>query len=1214
MPFIPTWNVFPKKAALLCWALWLCGFAADAQTAGLYIHFPDDIVASTCDPSDTTGWGSPAVLPLSNENVGIAYSDQVFLSLPDTCFKVLRTWSVVDWNTYNPVLPLVQIPNPGGLTGPTVSAPGTAAPWAPSLLGGLNYGGFWSANANGYQYVQIISQVDTSSTQTAGLYIHFPDDIVASTCDPSDTTGWGSPAVLPLSNENVGIAYSDQVFLSLPDTCFKVLRTWSVVDWNTYNPVLPLVQIPNPGGLTGPTVSAPGTAAPWAPSLLGGLNYGGFWSANANGYQYVQIISQVDTSSAAGMYIHFPADLVLISCDAADTLGWPQPVVQTLSNASVEMVYQDFVISSGTDFCRKVERTWTIIDWNHFDPGLPFVNVPNPAGLPGPIVSAPGTPAPWAPSLLGGLNYGGLWSATANGYIYKQLITFVPIVCPNDTVLVATPPACSASLDYTIGSAAGSVLLQIAGLPSGSAFPVGATVNTFQVAGATFKCSFTVTVKDLTPPVVHCKTLTTVNIGADSPADCYEGGVAWVNASIFDDGSSDDCGNIHRTIQRQPPSYSDCIQGLNPVNGHPGCDDTAPDSPSEFERAISEQDSIKFYCCEAGTAQQLHLRAYQLNSDGSYATDLNGKPIFSQCIATVQVAQSACGDSIPSLSGYIKLDPAGNCQADVNQIGFSGLVVKMLDSNGDTLYASSGLQGGYRFEAPAAGNAILEVMPPLPLWEICDNPDTLNIPAGAQVFHNFSAHPATECPILTVDLATGLLRPCRTGNWQVAYCNIGGGIAEDAYVQIVAAQPLSLLGASEPFVLNGDTMTVQVGDVAVGGCGAFSVSVFTPCDTSIIGDQLCVEAHIFPDTFCVPASAIWSGAQMETSAVCEGDSVRFTLRNTGSSPTTKALKYMIIDDMVVMLQGEVPAGLPAGAMLQKVVPGNGDLLRLRSEQEPGHPSAQPPSVAVENCNGTTAAGLLLEFENEDGNSFTDLECQEVVSSFDPNEKLAFPRGFSAQHFIEANSQLTYQINFQNTGTDTTFLVVLRDTLSSLLDPASIRVGASSHPFTWSLSGKGILEFRFDPIQLPNASVNEAASHGFVQFKVKQKKNNPIGSHLENRAGIYFDLVNPVVLTNPVWHTIGKDFIATSSVKNPFEAVPNTLHVFPNPATDDAFLVLEGEKTVRVRLLDVMGREVRTLTGKAPGALLRREGLAAGLYFVEVSDGKGGLQTGKLVWK
>lgn len=63
------------------------------------------------------------------------------------------------------------------------------------------------------------------------------------------------------------------------------------------------------------------------------------------------------------------------------------------------------------------------------------------------------------------------------------------------------------------------VITQTAGLPSGSVFPVGVTTNTFTAtdeSGNTSTCSFTVTVRDVQPPVINCPV--NMNVTATSAA------------------------------------------------------------------------------------------------------------------------------------------------------------------------------------------------------------------------------------------------------------------------------------------------------------------------------------------------------------------------------------------------------------------------------------------------------------------------------------------------------------------------------------------------------------------------------------------------------------------------------------------------------------------------------------------------------------------------
>jgi hypothetical protein len=68
-------------------------------------------------------------------------------------------------------------------------------------------------------------------------------------------------------------------------------------------------------------------------------------------------------------------------------------------------------------------------------------------------------------------------------------------------------------ITITYGNSTSSVI-QTAGLPSGSSFPVGTTINTFEINdgnGNTSTCSFNVTVTDDEDPVIVCPTNMTVN-------------------------------------------------------------------------------------------------------------------------------------------------------------------------------------------------------------------------------------------------------------------------------------------------------------------------------------------------------------------------------------------------------------------------------------------------------------------------------------------------------------------------------------------------------------------------------------------------------------------------------------------------------------------------------------------------------------------------------
>ena len=92
------------------------------------------------------------------------------------------------------------------------------------------------------------------------------------------------------------------------------------------------------------------------------------------------------------------------------------------------------------------------------------------------------------------------------------------IICPGDIIVSNDPGICSAVVNYVapVGTdnCPGPITTQIAGLPSGSTFPAGTTVNTFlvtDVSGNTAQCSFNVIVNDTELPVIACPANLAVN-------------------------------------------------------------------------------------------------------------------------------------------------------------------------------------------------------------------------------------------------------------------------------------------------------------------------------------------------------------------------------------------------------------------------------------------------------------------------------------------------------------------------------------------------------------------------------------------------------------------------------------------------------------------------------------------------------------------------------
>jgi hypothetical protein len=257
---------------------------------------------------------------------------------------------------------------------------------------------------------------------------------------------------------------------------------------------------------------------------------------------------------------------------------------------------------------------------------------------------------------------------------------------------------------------------------------------------------------------------------------------------------------------------------------------------------------------------------------------------------------------------------------------------------------------------------------------------------------------------------------------------------------------------------------------------------------------------------------------------------------------------------------------------------------------------------------TTCLPPLLPGNNNNG--WRNVEyCQVFRGPYDPNDKTAWPEGEGEQHIIEPETRIHYHIRFQNTGNDTAFLVVLRDTLSPYIDVRTLQPGASSHPYRLVINDEGLLQFRFENISLPDSSTNFEESQGFVQFSILPRQDALPGTQIFNSAGIYFDF-NPPIITNTVHHTLGR---LSTSVKPEPNLEPDVL-IAPNPAHHDVRFSWEkyDSQDFVLDIWDASGRLVHRAEGRGDSFLWHRNSIPAGIYWYRLQLEKAGMARGKLV--
>lgn len=544
-----------------------------------------------------------------------------------------------------------------------------------------------------------------------------------------------------------------------------------------------------------------------------------------------------------------------------------------------------------------------------------------------------------------------------------------------------------------------------------------------------------------------------------------------------------------------------------------------------------------------------------------------------------------------------------DCTMNNDEIGLEDWVVQAVN---DTLsfYTNTDENGNYFLPVDTKSGAPIDytvsAFPISSYWDFCEN----DIPVAASYLDtiaiDFAAQALINCPFPELQLNNTAIRPCESSDIQVQYCNTGTAVAENAGMEITLHDFLTFENSTiTPTTNNGQTYTFDFGEVPINECVSFVITAMVDCDAEI-GDVLCMDAQIFPDTICMVPGQAWSGALLQANYTCNNDEIQFNIENIGSANMNEALDYIIIEDAVLLMQGNVDLA-PTQNIQPDALPLDGSIYHLILPQESGAPGAPWITLNANDCpNGTNSE--FNQLPNYQGNPFMLTFCLPTVGPYDPNDKQAYPVGVGENHDILPNTNLEYKIRFQNVGTDTAFRVVIRDTLSQFVNPASIVPGLSSHPYDWRLDGDGHLTFTFQNINLPDSTTNLAASQGFITYKIAQREDLAEGTRIENRAGIYFDFNDPII-TNTTFHTIKYwlDIIdETVTVAQPTMEVK----IMPNPMTNGAWIELKGseyDEMLELTLFDVTGKKIKTVQGTDGKIWLKRDGLNAGMYFFTIEN-------------
>jgi len=517
---------------------------------------------------------------------------------------------------------------------------------------------------------------------------------------------------------------------------------------------------------------------------------------------------------------------------------------------------------------------------------------------------------------------------------------------------------------------------------------------------------------------------------------------------------------------------------------------------------------------------------FSVDSDGNYLIiaqsqlkDALEEDILS-CKSFIIKADALGNSTSNAITGKLSIDQGNNCIPESGESGLEDWLV-IADGTAESYYATSNADGNYFVEVPP-GDYSVRVIPSGTYWEACDGPAFISIdnPYDTTTYNfNFNDQ-SIVCADMEIDLSTPFLGYCEENIYNVKYRNNGTVASAGAMVDIILPTSFSLINSNATLIEQDDTLYVfSIEDVPVNEAGSFQFTVAHDCTNQVEGLTHELQARIRPDDICLPQAPVWDEASIELRANVIGDNVQFIIKNVGTGNMGQALTGVIIEDWFI--PRTEPIQLNSFESDTITVTPEGKTVRLEIPQTAGHPGRSNPSITVEgvgtNMGGGITMGYVNHYPEDDANIFKSIDAQVSYDNFLPNVLRAYPRGYGIDRAIAPNDDIEYHLRFQHTGNDTLPWLYIENELPDELNVETLRPGASSHPYDYEIVGDGVVRFNFTNINLVGDEIDEAASYGFIKFKVSQQPGLANGTGFFNEVTV--QTPNSRKKTNGVWHTI-----------------------------------------------------------------------------------------------
>lgn len=380
------------------------------------------------------------------------------------------------------------------------------------------------------------------------------------------------------------------------------------------------------------------------------------------------------------------------------------------------------------------------------------------------------------------------------------------------------------------------------------------------------------------------------------------------------------------------------------------------------------------------------------------------------------------------------------------------------------------------------------------------------------------------------------------------------------------------------------------------GTGATATQTYTAGGTYTVC-HIINTASSCKDTFCLTVNAPMPGRNLKVTHYgipYIKDTPRYAYviyQNIGTTTESGIVEYKYPAGMTLVYTSIAPLsniGNKLTFSVGSLAPGASGSIYIMMQT--------PAGFALGSIKCDTAIILPISGDIAPSNN-TSYECDSVVASWDPNDKIANPKGVGEAGNIDpATKEINYLINFQNEGNWRTYRVRVEDEIDPSFDINSLMIGDASHAYRLVKTGNKLV-WNFDNIELTPKSQDEKRSKGYIQYTLKLKENLPLGTQIKNTAFIYFD-ANPAIVTNTTKNTL-KNADGSSAVRDMNQAGLD----FEANKLDERVVITSTDKMKAIRIYDINGKMIIEATSKSMKAELNTQIVSNSIYIIQVDMGE-----------